>query len=129
MMMNYSITTKYTYLWNKYRPAILRLMIASSSSPQQYKFADHEFRRLNPKEKAGYTFTLEVSQGKSVNNIRTSPVAKDLLTILQQSRTALELTAASTYKFILDKKFVLHIARVSPLRIAPTNSDHLALTT
>ena len=50
-MVNYSVMPQYTYVWIKYRPALLRLMIAASDGPQEYKFADHEFRRLNPREK------------------------------------------------------------------------------
>jgi hypothetical protein len=101
----------YTYVWSKYRPAILKLMIASEEGPQQYKFSDHEFRSINPKEKGGYAFTMNVFQGKAVNNIKASAPAKDLLYILQQSRKASELVEASTYQFTMDKRFVLHITR------------------
>ena len=111
--MNYPTTTKiYTYVWSKYRPAILKLMVDSADGPQQYKFSNHEFKSINPKEKGGYAFTLRVFQGKAVNNIKTSAVAQDLLLILQQSRRALELIEASTYEFVMDKHFMLHVAKV-----------------
>jgi hypothetical protein len=106
-----AISQIYTYVWSKYRPAILRLMVAAADEPQHYKFSDHEFRNINPKEKGGYAFTLQVFQGKAVNNIKTSPPARDLLLILQQSRTAAALTAVATYEFTLDKHFVLHVGR------------------
>jgi hypothetical protein len=112
-MINYSPVTKiYTYLWNKYRPAILKLMVDADDGPQQYKFANHEFRNVNPREKGGYTFTLRAFQGKAVNNIRASAVAQDLLTILQQSRKASELMQASSYEFMLDKQFIFHIVKL-----------------
>jgi hypothetical protein len=111
--MNYPTTTKiYTYVWSKYRPAILKLMVDSADGPQQYKFSNHEFKSINPKEKGGYAFTLRVFQGKAVNNIKTSAVAQDLLLILQQSRRALELIEASTYEFVMDKHFMLHVAKL-----------------
>ncbi len=111
--MNYPTTTKiYTYVWSKYRPAILKLMVDSADGPQQYKFSNHEFKSINPKEKGGYAFTLRVFQGKAVNNIKTSAVAQDLLLILQQSRRALELIETSTYEFVMDKHFMLHVAKV-----------------
>jgi hypothetical protein len=111
--MNYPTTTKiYTYVWSKYRPAILKLMVDSADGPQQYKFSNHEFKSINPKEKGGYAFTLRVFQGKAVNNIKTSAVAQDLLLILQQSRRALELIEASPYEFVMDKHFMLHVAKV-----------------
>jgi hypothetical protein len=112
-MTSYPMITKiYTYVWSKYRPAILKLMVDSASGPQQYKFSSHEFKNVNPKEKGGYAFTLRAFQGKAVNSIRTSAVAQDLLVILLQSRKASELIEADTYEFILDKRFVLHVTRV-----------------
>jgi len=111
-MATYSMMTpKYTYLWKKYRPAVLRLMIDSAKGPQEYRFSNHEFRDVNPKQKGGYSFTLRVFESKAVNNIRTSEVAKDLLAILQLSGKASELTQSSIYEFVLDKQFVLHITQ------------------
>lgn len=103
--------TPYTYVWNKYRPAILRLMVDAANGPQQYKFSDHEFRRLSPRKKSGYDFTLHIFKSKATNDIRSSAIAKDLLLILQQSKTVWELTEASAYDLILDKNFVLHVTK------------------
>ena len=115
-MLDYSkVTHIYTYVWNKYRPAILNLMVAAADSPQQYKFSDLEFRNINPRQKGGYSFVLRVFQGKSVNDIRASEVAKDLLKVLQESRKANELSDISIYEFTLDKNFVLHISKVQEI--------------
>ncbi len=103
------LVQKYTYLWSKYRPAILRFMIDSEESPQEYKFLDHEFKSINAKEKGGYAFVLRVFQGKAINDIKTSALAKDLLTVLQKSRKAMELMDISIYEFTLDKHFMLHV--------------------
>ena len=101
----------YTYLWNKYRPAILHLMSGAMAEPQQYKLSAHEFRALNPKEKAAFTFTLEVFKGKALNNIKKSVIAQDLLQVLQESKRASELMNEATYGLSLDKHFVLHVNR------------------
>jgi hypothetical protein len=103
----------YTYVWSKYRPAVLKLMVDADGGQQQYKFSPHEFIRINPKEKGGHRFTLRVFQGQAVNNIRETPVAQDLLFILQQSKKALELADASAYEFVLDKHFVLNVTRIT----------------
>jgi hypothetical protein len=115
--MNYSsfdsmATKPYIPLWIKYRPAILQMMVASSEAPQQYKLYAHEFKSLNPKEKGVYSFTLEIAKGKATNKIKTSPVAIDLLNLLQSSRKAMELMAETEFKFVLDKQFMLHVTRV-----------------
>lgn len=125
----FAISRIYTFVWSKYRPAILKLMIDSSDGPQQYKFSDHEFRRINPKEKGGYTFTLRVFRGKAINDIKASAPAQDLLRVLQQSGKASSLMETSTYEFMLDKHFVLHILHeenVPEAAIAQTLSGDLA---
>jgi hypothetical protein len=75
----FSSSRSYSFVWQKYRPAILKLMLDSSESPQQYQFSKHEIKIINPKEQGGYAFTLKVHKGRSVNDIRTSIIAKDLL--------------------------------------------------
>lgn len=104
------ITPMYTSLWNKYRPALLKLMLDSEESPQQYKFSVHEFKAMNEKEKS-YSFELHAFQGKALNSIRSTPIAQDLLEVLNLSRKASELMDAETFEFVLDKKFILHISR------------------
>jgi hypothetical protein len=103
----------YTPVWNKYRPAILRMMIEAHESPQEYKLYAHEFKALNAKQKGGYNFNLRISKGKAINNIRDSAIAQDLLEILQLSKKASELVEESPYQIVLDKQFVLHISRIT----------------
>jgi hypothetical protein len=100
----------YTPLWNKYRPAILQLMIASAEKPQQYKLSSHEFKQLNSKERS-FTFSMQVFKGKAITSVKKSVVAKDLLTVLELSKKAAELMDTKTYEFKLDKQFMLHITQ------------------
>lgn len=102
----------YSTLWNKYRPVILQLMSAAvENGPQQYKLFVHEFKAVGQKEKSGFSFVLEASHGRALNNIKTSTVAKDLLHVLQQSKRASELMNEATYELSLDKQFMLHVTR------------------
>jgi hypothetical protein len=103
----------YTPVWHKYRPAILKMMIDSAAEPQQYKLSDHEFRALNPKQKGGYTFTLQVAKNKLANNIKDYPVAQDLWEVLQLSPKASELIAVDGYEFSMDKQFILHVTKLN----------------
>jgi len=107
------IARTYTPVWNKYRPAILRMMIDSTNEPQSYQLSNHEFKALNPKQKGGYTFALQVSGGKAVNGLKESVIAQDLWEILQLSPKASELILNSTYQFSMDKQFILHINKVN----------------
>ena len=110
-MARTSETTDYGYIWHKYRPVILKLMIDAAQGPQEYRFSEHEFRRINPRQKSGFAFILFIHKCKAINNIAGSVLANDLLTILKQSKTAIELTDKSTYEIMLDKKFVLRIRK------------------
>jgi hypothetical protein len=101
----------YAYLWNKYRPVILKLMISADKDPQQYKLSGHEFKAIGRREKAGFSFSVEISDGKILNNVKDATVARDLLHVLQQSQKATELMKLSVYEFRMDKQFVLHVSR------------------
>lgn len=103
--------TPYSYIWHKYRPVILRLMVNAEGTPQQYAFSDHEFKRMFPKNRSSLAFILYIHRSKALNNIKTSPLARALLGILQQSQTAVRLTEDSTYEFMLDEKFVFHVRK------------------
>lgn len=108
--MTYDITPKlYTPLWNKYRPAILKMMLDSEGSPQSYKLSAHEFKAMNAKQKGGYGFTLQVSKGKVTNNIKDSIIARELLDMLRGSAKASAWMEEGTYEIVMDKQFVLHI--------------------
>ena len=107
------LTRTYTPVWNKYRPAILKMMIESTSEPQSYQLSNHEFKALNPKQKGGYTFSLQVSGGKAISGLKNSVVAQDLWEILQMSPKAIEMISASTYEFSMDKQFKLHVNKVT----------------
>ena len=71
----YSEASPYASIWSKYRPVILKLMLDSEKDPQQYKLFGHEFKAMGQREKSGYSFLLEVSNGKALNSIKTSTVA------------------------------------------------------
>ncbi len=100
-----------TYLpvWNKYRPAIIRMMINSNVEPQQYKMSKHEFQAMDSKQRGSYNFTLQVSKGKAINNIKDSTIAQGLLEVLSLSQKAKELSDTTTYEIMMDRQFVLHV--------------------
>lgn len=109
----------YSTLWNKYRPVILQLMSAATENgPQQYKLFSHEFKAVGQKEKSGFSFVLEASEGRALNNIKTSTVAKNLLQVLQQSRRATELMNTGTYELSLDKQFVFRVSLKEAEKVA-----------
>jgi hypothetical protein len=107
-----NMTKIFTHVWNKYRPVILKMMVDCGDKPQVYKLSSHEFRGMATKPKSKYSFVLQVSKGKAINNIRESIIAQELLEILQMSKKASELTEEATYQFELDKQFMLHVTKL-----------------
>lgn len=104
---------KYVWIWEKYRPVILKLMIDSSSSTQEYQFSSHEFKDSNNKRDTGYAFKLTVHQGRSQNDIKKSLIAQDLLHVLRCSTTGEDLMQKATYQFDFDKHFKLCVTQTS----------------
>lgn len=101
---------KYTHLWMKYKPVIVKLMVDAQQGPQSYQFQRHEFADLNNQKPTGYTFSLEVFENKKQNNPNSS-LATDLLSIIRSSGKSEELTSEHTYLFQMDKNFVLEVKR------------------
>ena len=106
-----SYNGKYVYVWSKYRPVILKLMLAAADDEQEYKLSEHEFTDLNNQKKTGYSFSLRILQGRNENDIKKSQMAQDLHYMLMGSEKAMELTNSHLYVFELDKHFLLRIRR------------------
>jgi hypothetical protein len=103
----------YTAVWNKYRPAILKMMIESSATPQQYQMSQHEFKALSPRQKGGYTFQLKVANSRAVSGLKDSMVAQDLWEVLKMSPKASTMIDEGSFEFAMDKQFILHVSRNS----------------
>ena len=88
-------------------------MIDSANEPQKYQLSNHEFKALNPKQKGGYTFAMQVSSGKALKGLTNSSMAQDLWSVLQLSAKANELISNASYEFMMDKQFVLHISKIN----------------
>lgn len=103
----------YTPVWQKYRPAILRMMLDSSNEPQTYRLSDHEFKGLNPRQKGGYSFCLTVNNSRAVSGLKDSAVAQDLLEVLKLSPKGSMLISDGSYEFNLDKGFILTVTKIN----------------
>ncbi len=100
---------KYVFVWAKYRPVLLKMMIAAKEGEETYNLSGHEFQDLNLKKTTGYSFSLKVFKSKLANDIKKNLLAQDLLYVLQNSNKARELTEEYTYEFQMDKDFILKV--------------------
>lgn len=104
------LTNTYTGLWNKYRPALLKMMINADKESQTYQLSVHEFKAFNNGKNTTFAFDFEISNGKATG-LRESLVAQDLWEILRQSPKVNELMASASFRLSMNKQFVLNVQR------------------
>lgn len=101
----------YAGLWSKYRPVILKMMISTEAAPQRYQLSQHEFKAFNNGKNTTFSFQFEVSSGSIVSGVKDSLIAQDLLEVLRMSPKASELISSGSYRFSMDKQFVLNVEK------------------
>ena len=111
MSTSNSSAGKYTHIWQKYRPVLLNLMIASAKGPQTYDLSSHEFIDVNNKKTTGYSFALKIFQNRNNSEKKVNVVGLDLLAVLQQSQKSQQLTQDAAYRFEMDKHFKIQVLK------------------
>jgi hypothetical protein len=106
-------TNNYSLFWNKYRPSVLKMMIASETEPQAYQFYNHELKALSSSTKT-FSFSIKVVEARITNPTKAPVIAKELFSVLQYSGKAMELMKGCNFEFKLDSKFLFHVARITP---------------
>jgi hypothetical protein len=100
----------YQRLWNKYMPVIkLKLKEAvRKKEVTSFGLNKTDFELLG-KKGARHTFTLEIKEGRSVGNLATSPVARDLLVVLKEDSLVKQIIKNGHFKMTMGKAFELNI--------------------
>lgn len=104
----------YTHIWLKYLPIIKILMKRSASGDQNLDLNRIDFERAGTGRKAGYKFTIELTNGRVANVISNSPLAPDLATVILQEDVIKSLLTNNNYQVSLNTRFQLSIKNVSP---------------
>jgi len=104
----------YTHIWLKYLPIIKILMKRSASGDQNLDLNRIDFERAGTGRKAGYKFTIELTNGRVANVISNSPLAPDLATVILQDDVIKSLLVNNNYQVSLNTRFQLSIKNVSP---------------
>ncbi len=103
-------SNKYLNLWEKYKPAIVSKMKSLACNELSfYQLSEHEFKTIGERNSAGYQFLIQIANGRVVNNLSGSAVARDLKQVLLKSDTVDSLIRERNYNIRMDQKFVLHI--------------------
>lgn len=100
-----------TYLatWKKYLPVIRLHLKKSLTEDQNFKLNITDFESAGDRGKSGYTFSITIENGKVINKIGGSPVARDLFDTLKSDEVIKGLFQDKTIKIAVGKTFVLSI--------------------
>lgn len=107
--MDKTFTSPFSSLWNKYRPAVVKMMTEAVNGPQTYKLFPHEVKALDQKART-FKFTLRVENSKPAATPKDSVIGSDLFYALTLSNKAKELMQQHVYEFTLDRDFTLSVS-------------------
>lgn len=100
---------KYLQTWKKYLPVIRLHLKKSLVEEQQFKLNITDFESAGERGKSGYTFNLQMENGKVTNNISGSAVARDLFELLKADETIKAFLQDRSVKISVGKSFTLTI--------------------
>ena len=100
-----------TYLqtWKKYLPVIRLHLKRSLNEDQSFKLNITDFESAGDRGKSGYTFNLQMENGKPTNNISGSAVARDLYEALKADEATKAILQGRSVKISVGKSFMLNI--------------------
>ena len=107
---------KYLQTWKKYIPVIRLYLKKSVTEDQQFKLNITDFESAGDRGKSGYTFNLQMENGKVINNISGSAVARDLFELLKADEVIKAFLQEKSVKISVGKSFMLTI-KSSPVSI------------
>jgi len=89
---------------------VIRLHLKRSlQDEQQFKLNITDFEAAGSKGKSGYTFNINIENGKVTNNISGSAVARDLYELLKADEAVKAILKDKNVKISVGKSFVLSI--------------------
>ena len=100
---------KYLQTWKKYLPVIRLHLKRSLVSEQSFKLNITDFESAGDRGKSGYTFNLTMENGKVMNKISGSAVARDLFEALKSDDATKAMLQDKNVKITVGKTFLLTI--------------------
>lgn len=100
---------KYVLTWKKLLPVIRLHLKKSLVAEQQFKLDSIAFEQAGGRSKSGYSFMLQLEDGKATNNISGSAVARDLLEVLKSDEPTKAMLIGRSIKISVGSSFMLSI--------------------
>lgn len=99
----------YTTVWAKYLPIIKILLKKSLQADQDLPLNRIDFEKLGLARKATTKFSIVFENGKAINTIGTTQLARDLVTVLTENNDTKFLFKHNAYEITLNSRFSLLI--------------------
>jgi len=111
--------------WNKYLPVIKILLKRSVNGEQTLDMNSSDFQRASGGKKVKYTFSIPVIKGRVPAGETFPPVAKDLVSVLQQDNIAYRFLQQNELEMSVNSDFQLFIKNNTPVEkpVEPTNEE------
>jgi hypothetical protein len=100
---------KYLTTWKRYIPVIRLHLKRSLNEDQQFKLNITDFESAGDRGKSGYTFNIVLENGKVMNNISGSAVARDLFEAMKEDEAIKAMMQNKSIKISVGKSFMLSI--------------------
>ena len=97
----------YNHIWKKYLPFINIHLKKSATAEQVLTLNRVDFERAGTGRKAGYKFTIQLTNGRVSNVISGSPLAMNLASVLLEDENTKKIIKDNIYEISLNTKFQL----------------------
>lgn len=108
------IIAMYNHIWKKYLPFINIHLKKSAAEDQVLTLNRVDFERAGTGRKAGYKFTIQLTNGRVSNVISGSPLAMNLATVLLEDENTKKIIKDKVYEISLSTKFQLTTKNITP---------------
>ena len=105
----------YLQLWKKYLPVIRLLLKKTDAGQQKLKLYRHEFEVAGNKNKSGYTFSIEIVNGKVANKTNKTAVGRDLVQVMNENEVVANWLKDQSVKISVGKSFELNLEKIQGL--------------
>ncbi len=112
--------------WNKYLPVIRILLKRSVNAEQMLDMNQSDFQRAAGGKKVKFTFSVSVINGRLSGIGNPTPLAKDLIAVLQQDDTTQKFLKQNEFEFTMNSNFQLLIKNTTPAAEIKAQTDDSA---
>jgi hypothetical protein len=100
--------------WNKYMPVIRILIKKSATGEQTLSMNSTDFMRAAGGRKIKFSFDLQLTKGQFINSTQSTPIAQDLVMLLQEDEQMRRVIRYEHLEFSMNNNFQLRIRNTTP---------------